>query len=177
MSTEQSRSENQAKSACGVHLQRLHVAFRLPQPTPSKNAMATEKLLIVWNPQSPKECKHITPYFTEFNRQINSELNLVVTFLYEFLFLSFSFCTLSQSNCRSRTPTLHREGLTSLPHYMVPQVKHLCLCTLSYVRQREAGNKSTPGTLRVWVILLFNWEYMLLSNEITPVLLMHELEL
>lgn len=54
MSTEQSISENQAKSDRGALFQRLHLAFRLPHPTLSKNAMATENLLILWNPRAPK---------------------------------------------------------------------------------------------------------------------------
>lgn len=102
----------------------------LGYPTLSKNAMATENLLILWNPWSPKECKHIKPYFTEFNMKINSEFNQVVIFLYDFSLLLFLFALYLSLTTGTK--------LQFFIDYMLAQVTHLCLCPLpNYVRQRR----------------------------------------
>lgn len=115
-------------------------------------------------------CKHIKPYFTEFSIKINLELKLVMTFLYEFLLLKVFLLALYLSlilGTKLQPNSTHREGLlTSLPHYTVAQVIHLCLCPLlNYSRQRRGRQQIISRLSKDMSILLFNWKDMVLSNE------------
>lgn len=149
----------------------------LQHPTLSKNAMAAENRVILWNLWSPKECKHIRPYFTEFSMKINSEFNLEVTFLYEFLPLKVFLFALYLSLI---TGTKLQVFIDKVEHHYLTTCLlrlYLYLCPLlNYIRQRRGRKLIISRYSKDMSILLFNWKYMLLY-EITLLLQMHELKL